>query len=470
MRGMTPVPREHRRGGAEMSQLESLRDILVAINPFSGLPPILQTVYWVVFVTILISILSELWLMAKGARATSRHGSSGPAQATDDYLWVFVVPALNEETTIRDSVTRLQAVDVRHRRILVVNDGSEDGTGAVLDEITSASDDVLVLTRRPPSARQGKAAALNAAYRHLLAERSDPTSSLAQFDEAHTVIVIVDADGRLEPDAPRAVTPHFDDARVGGVQVLVRIYNRARVLPWVQDLEFAVFGWVYQRGRSALDTANMGGNGQFNRLSALQSIADECGPWRNRLTEDQDLGVRLLEQGWKGRQENSTWVSQQGLSSLRRLYRQRVRWSQGTWQALRLIAQPRTGMRPLARADQIWYLLTPCTQALVGATVALSVVYVAIDIEHLHIAVITGVMFYLMSFAPGVAAMLASLRGNGPWRVLLAIALAHCFVIYSWIIYPVVYQAALRQLLHRQSWSKTAREPIDDDPALSLSV
>src|SRR5690625_6374969 len=78
----------------------------------------------------------------------------------------------------------------------------------------------------------------------------------------------------------------------------------------------------------------MGGNGQFNRLAALNDIAPSTGPWDDRLTEDQDLGVRLIQQGWYGRQENSAVVSQQGVSSLRRLFRQRVRWSQGAVQAI----------------------------------------------------------------------------------------------------------------------------------------
>jgi cellulose synthase/poly-beta-1,6-N-acetylglucosamine synthase-like glycosyltransferase len=73
----------------------------------------------------------------------------------------------------------------------------------------------------------------------------------------------------------------------------------------------------------------MGGNGQFNRLSALDSVADGEGPWRDRLTEDQDLGLRLFEAGWRGVAAAGTAVDQQGLPGLRRLLRQRTRWAQG---------------------------------------------------------------------------------------------------------------------------------------------
>ena len=50
---------------------------------------------------------------------------------------------------------------------------------------------------------------------------------LGGVDRAQVIVVVVDADGRLDPDAPRFVAPHFaEDERLGGVQSLVRIYNR----------------------------------------------------------------------------------------------------------------------------------------------------------------------------------------------------------------------------------------------------
>lgn len=55
----------------------------------------------------------------------------------------------------------------------------------------------------------------------------------------------------------------------------------------------------------------------------------------NTLTEDQDIGLQLLEAGWRGAPTRCAqpWPSQ-GVSDLRRLYRQRTRWSQGNLQAM----------------------------------------------------------------------------------------------------------------------------------------
>ena len=78
---------------------------------------------------------------------------------------MFLVPALNEDLTIADSVNRLLAVDAANKAILVIDDGSTDGTATALGEFDTP--ELEVLHRVRPEARQGKHAALNAAWRHL---------------------------------------------------------------------------------------------------------------------------------------------------------------------------------------------------------------------------------------------------------------------------------------------------------------
>ncbi len=168
--------------------------------------------------------------------------------------------------TIADSVERLIALPVARRRIVVIDDGSDDRTAG--DPRRDRPSRPLRPPRRDPDARKGKAAALNYAYRSLREHR----------ERAGTIVVIVDADGRLRASAPRFAAAHFADPAVGGVQSLVRIYNRQNLLTWLQDVEFSVYGHLFQAGRDHWGTAGMGGNGQFNRLSALDDLADEEGP------------------------------------------------------------------------------------------------------------------------------------------------------------------------------------------------
>ncbi|MEI2620704.1 MAG: glycosyltransferase family 2 protein [Candidatus Nanopelagicales bacterium] len=98
-----------------------------------------------------------------------------------------------------------------------------------------------------PHARVGKAAALNAAFEHV--ERTILAKpAYSDIDPSRVIFGIVDADGRLAPEAPATVARHFEDPEVGGVQVHVHIYNQTSWLTRMQGLEFRIFGGLYQVG------------------------------------------------------------------------------------------------------------------------------------------------------------------------------------------------------------------------------
>ena len=79
--------------------------------------------------------------------------------------WV-VLPTYNEADTIGDLVPAVRAKLPEPRRILVVDDGSPDGTGAVADELASSHEDVEVLHR---PAKRGLGPAYVAGFRTALA-------------------------------------------------------------------------------------------------------------------------------------------------------------------------------------------------------------------------------------------------------------------------------------------------------------
>jgi len=437
------------------------------LHLYDGLPWWSVPIFLVALVFILCSFVSLTVLLSRASaqlRKVRRTPATREESGEDDFLWVFMVPALNEEVTIADAVGRLLETEVTHRSILVVNDGSDDRTGEILAGMTAP--ELTVLTRTPPHARQGKSEALNDAWRHLH-EVVLGSGRYQGWPPERVIVTIVDADGRLDRAAWR-VAHHFAQRRIGGVQSQVRIYNRRSFLTLCQDLEFAIFGSIFQLGRMGWGTSNMGGNGQFNRLAALDSVAEpdpqgRLGPWRaGRLTEDQDIGLRLIKAGWRGAQSISVTIDQQGLHSLRALYRQRTRWAQGAWQVLDLI--PLTlrnrNLLPGARLEQLWYLLTPIVQAWVGLSVALSIVFLVLETVRPAWTILVIVLFYLFSAGPGIVGVLFARRRTGIGPFLTNVLLAHLYLFYSWLIYPVVYRALLRQLLRRRSWAKTGREAI----------
>ena len=96
-------------------------------------------------------------------------------------LLSIIVPVYNEETTVGAVVERLLAIELPvAREIVVVNDGSTDGTRGVLDTLPSHPD-VLRIVHAPVNAGKGRAIRIG-------------------FEQARgSIVAIQDADLELDP-------------------------------------------------------------------------------------------------------------------------------------------------------------------------------------------------------------------------------------------------------------------------------
>jgi 1,2-diacylglycerol 3-beta-glucosyltransferase len=297
---------------------------------------------WVVFVVvgyyILLLVVPPIRRLARIRRPRQSYGT-GSRRAP---FIVLVIPAHNEEAVIGQTLTTLNALNYPERLVLVMDDGSTDATAAVAlhwmtMNLFTASGWVDVVSRSREVAGQGKGAVLNHAFAlvcRMVAHR-DPRLQGRCADEV--VIGVMDADGQLEADALKKVAPYFlsrKNARVGGVQIGVRIANATtNLLARMQDVEFAGVCALMQDSRNSFKSVGLGGNGQFTRLSALESLRRD--PWTKCLTEDLDLSLSLAQAGWDIRYCPDTFVAQQGVTRLWPFLRQRTRWIQGTYQCWR---------------------------------------------------------------------------------------------------------------------------------------
>jgi len=102
-----------------------------------------------------------------------------------------IVPAYNEVHTIGDIISRISAVPL-DKEIIVVDDGSVDGTGNVLEEVKKRFPDVQVFIH---AKNKGKGAALRTAFPAVTGD----------------VVVIQDADLEYDPrDYPLLLDPILD--------------------------------------------------------------------------------------------------------------------------------------------------------------------------------------------------------------------------------------------------------------------
>ncbi|AUG81565.1 N-acetyl-glucosamine transferase [Kitasatospora sp. MMS16-BH015] len=404
---------------------------------------------------------SGLWYWARATKTPP--GTAAETGETPQAVYVLI-PCLNEEQVIAATV-RGALADPR-ARVIVVDDASDDGTGARAREaatLAGAGGRLTVHRRDLPQARQGKGPALNAGY-HLI----EQDVRRRALDPDQVVVCVMDADGRLSDGALDAVLPLFEDPRVGGVQLAVRIRNRTTWLTRIQDVEFWALSGISQFGRVRTGTVSLGGNGQFTRLSALRSVGER--PWAAALTEDLELALELAIAGWRLTTTPHAHVDQQALTSLRALVRQRTRWFQGHMTAMRhaprIWTSPRIGHA--ASLELLLYLLVPWLLVLPWSVVfhlSLAAVVVSMG-EHggwSTIALEPGAhlqslaLWYCLSFSPNLATAFLYRRRDRTVNPITALVLGHLLIPANYIAYTACWRATLRMLRGRTGWAKTAR-------------
>jgi 1,2-diacylglycerol 3-beta-glucosyltransferase len=419
-------------------------------------------VTWLGYFMALVSLYYVALFLLSTRRAARKTPPAGPPLAM-----LLIVPAHNEELVISGTLDALVKLDYDHYRVLVVNDGSTDDTGSLARAFESTGR-VRVIDTDPEVGGRGKGAALNSGYRYLEELLSGRDPFVEGFDPEHIVIGVVDADGHLERNALHEVGRMFADPIVGGVQMGVVIGNAADgLIARCQDLEFTGFSHLAQAARDRMGSVGLGGNGQFTRLAALESLGRD--PWTDCLTEDLDLGLHLRRLNWEIRFCRSTLVTQQGVRTVRAWLRQRTRWAQGHYQCWdhipRLWTAPRVPF--VARFDLTLYLLFVTFVMFVAANllVALGGALGWFTITNDFLAFIPAgpprnVVMELIGLSP-VVMLLTRYQQHSPhalrWWELPAYGAAFGLYVYLWTAASLM--AWFRLFAGRVGWSKTARVP-----------
>jgi cellulose synthase/poly-beta-1,6-N-acetylglucosamine synthase-like glycosyltransferase/peptidoglycan/xylan/chitin deacetylase (PgdA/CDA1 family) len=221
-----------------------------------------------------------------------------------------IVPAFNEKEGIEAAVRSLAGGDYPSIEVVVVDDGSTDGTAALVEAL--ALPNVRVV--RVPNG--GKSNALNTGV------------ALARSD----LIVTVDGDTIFEKDAIRMLVQPFADPRVGAVAGNVKVGNRQKMVAAWQHIEYVIGFNLDRRLYEVLGCMPTvpGAIGGFRReaLAQVGGISDET------LAEDTDVTMAMCRAGWKVVYEERAKAWTEAPATLEQLYKQRYRWSYGTMQAM----------------------------------------------------------------------------------------------------------------------------------------
>jgi cellulose synthase/poly-beta-1,6-N-acetylglucosamine synthase-like glycosyltransferase len=271
-----------------------------------------------------------------------------------------LVGCKNEELVVDGMVTALLGLDYPADRLtlVVVDDGSDDGTGERLDAWAAVEPRLRVL-HRPPGAGGGKSGALNDALATVDAE----------------IALVFDADHEPEPNALRRLVRHFRDQQVGAVMGRCVIRNgEDSTMATTVFVDFLSGYLVNEYGRQALfELPAYGGANCAVRMSTLRGL----GGWNlETVTEDTDLTLRVLISGQRVRYDVSAIDYEEAVVTARRFWTQRYRWARGHQKCFRDYAWPILRARHLTvveKCESMMFLLGYHVPVLSGIGVLLTV-------------------------------------------------------------------------------------------------
>lgn len=402
-------------------------------------------VFSVIFIWLM--LLYQLVLCLGGFFLRLRLQRQDPSIIDDEKLPTItvLVPARNEEKVLAATLACLQKLKYPEGKleIMIINDGSSDGTHEVAQRQAGADRRFRILDIPASEGGRGKSSVLN---------RALPETS-------GDAIAIYDADNLPEANALRQLAwALVCDRRLAAVTGKFRAYNAGRnLLTRFINLESVTFQWLIQGGRWF-----------FLRISTLpgtnyviwKSVLENLGGWdEEALTEDSELTFRIYEKGFLIGFLPAAVTWEQEPERLAVWVRQRTRWARGNNYLISKYGRQFFRKRPqimtfeLLNLFYLYYLF-------VFAILFSDLIFILSFFGLVHVRLIGPYTeLWLLAFLLYILEVLIALsfeREDSPLNLLVTV-LAYLTYTKLWVF--VVLKSLYHDLVQRKrrSWAKTER-------------
>ncbi|MBR9677747.1 MAG: glycosyltransferase family 2 protein [Nanoarchaeota archaeon] len=218
-----------------------------------------------------------------------------------------IIPVWNEVKTIKRCIQ--SAVDLRYpgeKEIIVVDDGSTDGTSKICKEFEKKGF-IKLITR--DKGGEGKHVPLNIGVKAAKGE----------------LISTMDSDSWYDKDTLMHCVGHFDDSQVMGVRTSIKVAEPRTALQLAQKVEY-IFGLFLAKTFDFFNSVYvLPGPGGVIR----KSFIEKHGYFKDNITEDMEMGLRIQKQGYKIMSSINAVTYTITPAGFRSLFRQRLRWLTG---------------------------------------------------------------------------------------------------------------------------------------------
>lgn len=275
----------------------------------AGISILKNAILIVIYGLIFVFLLRILFFSYLSLRHKKRSGFQAFGGENTPFVSV-VLAAYNEEKVICNTIQSILQSTYENFEIIVVDDGSTDKTSLLVKKNFSNNDKLHLMQKK----NGGKALALNMGIRNAKG----------------TIIVTIDADTIISPEAISLLVWHFSDERVAAVSGNVKVGNLQNLLTTWQHIEY-VTGFNLEKRAYAM-------------LNCVTIVPGAIGAWRKQvieklgyftydtLAEDTDLTLQILNAGYKVTIEEQAMAYSEAPENIRGFLKQRFRWNFGTLQ------------------------------------------------------------------------------------------------------------------------------------------
>jgi biofilm PGA synthesis N-glycosyltransferase PgaC len=274
--------------------------------------------YFFLFLTIYVEIILLTTYVVKRSEI-HEHGNNDVAVLTRYPTVTIVVPCFNEEKTVRGTLESLAAIDYPKDKlkIIVVNDGSTDGTQQEIESFKKSLTDtsqIEIVNKE----NGGKFTALNVGI-----EKSKKIFN----GEDSEFIGCLDSDSFVEPKTLKKIIYQFLlDADVMAITPALRISNPNTLPRLIQSAEYHL-GVLSKRVQAYLGAIHVT-PGPFTIFR--KEVFEKIGVFKHSHNlEDMEMAFRMQANFLKIGNVHNAWVYTVGPDSFKKLYRQRLRWTHG---------------------------------------------------------------------------------------------------------------------------------------------
>jgi biofilm PGA synthesis N-glycosyltransferase PgaC len=220
----------------------------------------------------------------------------------------FLIPCWNEESTVCHTIESVLGLDYPKDKlhIMAIDDGSKDNTWNNL-QVYKNHNQVTLLTKE----NGGKHSALNHALTFLKTE----------------LVVSLDADTKINPDALKKAVKYFiKDSKLMALGGTVLIDKPKTLAQKAQEIEYEIFSFT--KKMLGLADAVFVVPGAFSIFR--KEVFEIVGGYNNAHNlEDIELTIRMQRAGLKISHAHDAIVWTKGPDTIKKLYKQRLRWSYG---------------------------------------------------------------------------------------------------------------------------------------------